>query len=70
MRAQDLQGITRRRRKDLTRRDAGPRTRKGTRPTRSRTPSTRISVTIGGQTVVVRGAVVDGVVKLGTAFTP
>jgi hypothetical protein len=29
-----------------------------------------IPVTIGGQTVVVRGAVVDGVVKLGTAFTP
>ena len=27
-------------------------------------------VTIGGQTVVVRGAVVDGVVRLGTAFTP
>jgi hypothetical protein len=29
-----------------------------------------IPVTIGSQTVVVRGAVVDGVVKLGTAFTP
>jgi hypothetical protein len=29
-----------------------------------------IPVTISGQTVVVRGAVVDGVVKLGTAFTP
>ena len=37
------------------------------------TPSSgtfEIPVTIGGQTVVVRGAVVDGVVKLGTAFTP
>jgi len=30
----------------------------------------QIPVTISGQTVVVRGAVVDGVVKLGTAFTP
>lgn len=29
-----------------------------------------IPVTIGGQTVVVRGAVVDGVTKIGTAFTP
>jgi len=29
-----------------------------------------IPVTISGQTVVVRGAVVNGVVKLGTAFTP
>ncbi len=29
-----------------------------------------IPVVISGQTVVVRGAVVDGVVKLGTAFTP
>lgn len=29
-----------------------------------------IPVTIGGQTVVVRGAVVNGVTKLGTAFTP
>lgn len=29
-----------------------------------------ISVPIGGQTVVVRGAVVDGVTKIGTAFTP
>ena len=29
-----------------------------------------IPVAIGGQAVVVRGAVVDGVVKLGTAFTP
>ena len=29
-----------------------------------------IPVTIGGQTVVVRGAVVNGVTKIGTAFTP
>ncbi|MFV0318272.1 MAG: hypothetical protein ACK5O2_15090, partial [Microthrixaceae bacterium] len=38
-----------------------------------RTPTSgvfEIPVSIGGQTVVVRGAVVDGVVKLGTAFTP
>lgn len=38
-----------------------------------RTPASgvfEIPVSIGGQTVVVRGAVVDGVVKLGTAFTP
>lgn len=38
-----------------------------------RTPASgvfEIPVSIGGQTVVVWGAVVDGVVKLGTAFTP
>jgi hypothetical protein len=29
-----------------------------------------IPVTIGGQSVVVRGAVVNGVTKIGTAFTP
>ena len=29
-----------------------------------------LTSTIGGQTVVIRGAVVDGIVKLGTAFTP
>jgi hypothetical protein len=27
-------------------------------------------IIVGGQSVVVRGAVVDGVVKIGTAFTP
>lgn len=40
---------------------------------RGLTPASGIfaeTVTIGGQEVVVRGAVVDGVVKLGTAFTP
>jgi hypothetical protein len=29
-----------------------------------------LQITVGGQTVVVRGAVVDGVTKIGTAFTP
>jgi hypothetical protein len=29
-----------------------------------------VRTTIAGQTVVVRGAVVNGVVKIGTAFTP
>jgi hypothetical protein len=39
---------------------------------RGQTPAAglfEIPTSIGGQTVVVRGAVVDGVVKLGTAFT-
>jgi hypothetical protein len=29
-----------------------------------------VSVQVAGQSVVVRGAVVNGVVKIGTAFTP
>lgn len=37
------------------------------------TPSSgvfEIPVTIGGRSVLMRGAVIDGVVKLGTAFAP
>ena len=37
------------------------------------TPATgvfEVPITVGGQNVVVRGAVLNGIVKLGTAFTP
>jgi hypothetical protein len=40
---------------------------------RGRTPASgtfQEQITVGGQKVIVRGAVVDGVTKIGTAFTP
>jgi len=32
--------------------------------------SGKITTTIAGETVVVRGAVVEGIIKIGTAFIP
>jgi hypothetical protein len=40
---------------------------------KGKTPSSGVferQVVVGGQVVIVRGAVVDGVTKIGTAFTP
>jgi len=40
---------------------------------RGKTPPSgtfEVITTVGGQIIVVRGAVIDGVAKLGTAFSP